>query len=147
VRVHLDTSVIVRYLTGSPPDAAVHATGLFAKAEAGLIRLFLADVIAIETGFVLLRVLGLERKQAAGLLWSLMEAPGVDVERREVLQQALEIFEEGAIGLTDAYLASHALASRGQLDQLALVASFDRGLRRLPQLCVVARPEDLPGET
>ena len=114
-----------------PPEPAGQAKALFASAGEGRVRLVVPDVIVVECGFVLSRVLGLEAGQVARLLWSLSEAPGVEVERPELIHRALMLFEEG-MGLVDAYLAAHALESAAGREnpekRSALVASFDRDL-------------------
>jgi predicted nucleic acid-binding protein len=143
VRLHLDTSVVIRYLTGSPPDAAESARALFAAAADGGLRLFIPDVILIEAGFVLVRVLHLERREVARLLGSLAEAPGVEVERREVVRGALELFQHGRLGLVDAYLTAHALACQDSSPGTAVVASFDQELDKVQGVRRISSPDEL----
>jgi predicted nucleic acid-binding protein len=45
VSAFIDTNVIVRHLTGDPPDVAARATSLLAAAE----RLLLTGLVASET--------------------------------------------------------------------------------------------------
>lgn len=141
MRAFVDTNVVVRFLTGEPPEQAARARALFDAAAEGAIELFLPTVILIEAGFVLRRVLRLGRARVATLLESLGNAPGLVVEQREVVQRALELFEGSAIPLADAYLAAYALvrgAPWGDAD-LPAVVSFDRhfdnldGLRRIDE--------------
>lgn len=139
MRVSVDTNVVVRFLTGEPPEEAERARALFDAAAAGIFELFLPTVILIEAGFVLRRVLRLERPRVATLLGSLGNTAGLVVEQREVVQRTLELFEGSAIPLADAYLAGYALV-RGESfgdPGLPAVVSFDRhfdtvtGLRRI----------------
>jgi predicted nucleic acid-binding protein len=126
VRLLLDTSVVVRYLTGEPDEAAERARGLFAAAEAGRLELMLTDVVFVETGFVLWRALRLERSLVIAYLDSLLQAPGVVPEHRELLQGSLELFQRHPVGLVDAYLAAGTVAAG-----IDGVASLDRGFDRL----------------
>jgi predicted nucleic acid-binding protein len=111
VRLLLDTSIVVRYVTGEPVAAAERARGFFAAAEAGRLELILTDVAFIETGFVLWRVLRLGRSVVIAYLDSLLQAPGVVPEHRELLQKCLEVFQCHPIGLVDAYLAAGTMAA------------------------------------
>lgn len=141
VRALVDTNVVLRFLTGEPPELAERARALFEAAAASAIELFLPAVILVEVGFVLHRVLRLERSRVATLLGSLGNTPGLVVEQREVVQRTLELFEGNAIPLADAYLAGYALI-RGEPwgdSGLPAVVSFDRhfdavaGLRRITE--------------
>ena len=58
---------------------------------------------------------------------SLLQAPGVVPEHRELLQKSLEVFQRHPIGLVDAYLAAGALAAGADG-----VASLDRDFDRVP---------------
>jgi predicted nucleic acid-binding protein len=129
VRLLLDTSIVIRYVTGEPAAAAERARGLFAAAEAGRLELILTDVAFIETGFVLWRALNLGRSVVIAYLDSLLQAPGVVPEHREVLQKCLELFQRHSIGLVDAYLAAGTMAAG-----VDGVASFDRDFDRVPGL-------------
>ncbi|MHB8868307.1 MAG: PIN domain-containing protein [Thermoleophilia bacterium] len=133
MRCYLDTSVIIRYLTGEPPEPAEAARALFAAAAEGRVELVAPAVIVIETGFVLLRVLRLERAEAASLLASLLECPGIVFEQRDVLWRMLEIVRESEVPLVDAYLAAFAaVRGGGPGGGLPMVASFDRHFDVLP---------------
>jgi predicted nucleic acid-binding protein len=129
VRLLLDTSVVVRHVTGEPPAAAEHARGLFVAATAGRLQLVLTDVTFVEVGFVLWRVLHLERLMVIAYLDSLLQAPGVFAEHKEILQRSLELFQAHPVGLVDAYLAACAAATG-----IDGVASLDRGFDQLPGL-------------
>lgn len=142
MRAHLDTNVILRYLTGAPPEPAARARELFSAAEQGRLTLFVPDVILLETGFVLLRILRLEAPKVSALLGSLVEAPGLEIERRETVRLTLELFQQGQLGLVDAYLAAHAL-SQEEAGRPAVVASFDRDLSRVPGIQRISGVEEL----
>lgn len=146
MRAFVDTNVVVRFLTGEPPEQAARARALFEAAAAGAIELFLPTVILIETGFVLRRVLRLERDRVVILLESLGHAPGLVVEQREVVQRALELFEGSAIPLADAYLAAYALVRGAPLGDpgLPAVASFDRHFDNVDGLRRITEPPDAP---
>ena len=145
MRACVDTNVVVRFLTGEPAEQAERARGLFGAAAAGAFELFLPTVILVETGFVLHRVLRLERSKVAILLGSLGNAPGLVVEHREVVQRTLELFEGSSIPLTDAYLAAYALV-RGESwgdSGLPAVVSFDRHLDMVTGVRRIVDPSEV----
>ncbi len=139
MRAYLDTNVIVRFLTGEPPEAAHSARELFAAAGRGEVELFVPAVIVVETGFVFLRVFGLERRETAALLASLLECPGLAFERHDVLRRMVELLREHRVPLVDAYLAAFAGArGGGGSGDEPVVASFDRHFDGLPGVRRVA---------
>ena len=146
MRAFVDTNVVVRFLTGEPPEQAARARALFAAAAAGAIELFLPTVVLIEAGFVLRRVLRLERERVAIVLESLGNAPGLVVEQREVVQRALELFEGSTIPLADAYLAAYALVRGAPWGDpgLPAVVSFDPHFDQVDGLRRIAGPPEIP---
>ncbi len=145
MRVYLDTSVIVRFLTGEPPESAAAARDLFAAAAQAQVELFVPAVIVVETGFVLLRVLGLERGAAAALLASLLECPGLAFDQRDVLWRMVEVLRDRPVPLVDAYLAAFA-AVRGvgpEPGGMPVVASFDGHFDGLVGIRRAAAAQDL----
>ncbi|MBU2601968.1 MAG: PIN domain-containing protein [Actinobacteria bacterium] len=140
MRAYLDTNVIVRFLTGEPSEPAEAARGLFASAARGEVELFVPTVIVIETGFVLLRVFGVERGEAATLLASLLECPGLVFEQRDVLWRMVEVLREHSVPLVDAYLAAFVAVRGGGSGsaEAPVVVSFDRHFDGLPGVRRVA---------
>ncbi|WP_167666219.1 PIN domain-containing protein [Mycolicibacter icosiumassiliensis] len=64
----VDTNILVRHLTGDPPDLAARATEYLRSAE----RLLLADVIVAETVYVLKSFYRAPREQVAEAIRSLI---------------------------------------------------------------------------
>ncbi|GAB4251321.1 MAG: hypothetical protein Kow00122_08980 [Thermoleophilia bacterium] len=148
MRVYVDTDVIVRFVTGEPPERAEAARRLFAAAADGSVELFVPAVVLVEVGFVLLRVLRMDREAAAALLASLLQAPGVVLEQREVMWRTLEVFQECPVPLVDAYLAAHALLQSrpSGTSGAPAIASFDRHFDGIAGVRRVARVEELEAE-
>jgi predicted nucleic acid-binding protein len=145
--VFVDTNVVVRFLTGEPPEQAERARALFDAAAAGAFELFLPPVILVEAGFVLHRVLRLERSKVATLLGSLGNTHGLVMEQPQVVQRMLELFETSAIPLADAYLAAFALVRGGPPAGdlgLPVVVSFDRHFDAVAGLRRIAGPSEAP---
>lgn len=122
----LDTNVLVRHFTGSPPEQARRATTYLRTAVPG--QLLLVDVVAAELVFVLQSVYKQPRSSVARLLRSVLALPAVQCGHAALLHRTIEIYEEGA-DFTDAYLIAFAEA-----DSIPAIVSFDRGIRDLPDV-------------
>jgi predicted nucleic acid-binding protein len=129
----LDTNVLIRHFTGDPPDQARRATAYLQGSSAG--EFLLLDLITAEMVFVLQRRYLQPRDTIAGMLRSTLALPAVRCENEALLHRAIELYEAGA-GWADAYLVATA-EHRGKLD----IASFDRGIPRVPDSRRVEPPE------
>jgi len=122
VRAFVDTNVIVRHLTGDPPESARRATEFLA--EAG--ELVLADVIFAEVVYVLESFYELERPLVAERLRAVIGFPAIIVLDGSVLLRALEVYEVHRIDFAEAYITACAEASG-----MRAVASFDCTIDRV----------------
>ena len=122
LRAVVDTNVLVRHLTGDPPEQARRATEFLADAE-GLV---LTDVIFAEIIYVLESFYELEREQVAERLRAVIGFPAIIVLDASVLLRALEVYEVHRIDFAEAYLVAFAEASG-----VGAVASFDRTIERV----------------
>jgi predicted nucleic acid-binding protein len=123
VTAFLSTNVLVRHLTGDPPEMAGRATALLAAAD----ELLLPDVIVAEVVQVLESFYEVPPAEAAGLVRSVVTYPPIRTLDQALLLRALEIHETARVAFAEAYLGASAEAAG-----VASVASFDRGLDRLP---------------
>jgi predicted nucleic acid-binding protein len=121
-----DTNVLIRLLTGDPPEQARAAVAAFEAAAEGRFALVLTDVVLAEACYVLASA-GVAPAQAAGHLLRILDLPGVEVVDETVLRGTLELWSEGKLDVADAYLAALARRIRG-----GAVLSFDRDLERVP---------------
>lgn len=118
----VDTNVLVRHLTGDPPDMAEAATE-YLRTES---ELLLTDVVAAETVYVLESFYEAPRAQVAQALRSLVAFDSVVCVDPALLLRAAEVYETHSVDFADAYLVACA-ESTGVLR----VASFDRSLDRV----------------
>lgn len=127
---YLDADVILRYLTGEPPEMADAAMALLLQAEEETARggepLILAEITVAEVVWVLQRFYRFEKFRIAEVLLAFMELPGIHVPGKSYLQQALYLYQDKNLGFGDALLAARAL-SEGP----AVVYSFDRHFDRV----------------
>jgi predicted nucleic acid-binding protein len=116
--------VLLRFLTGSPPELAERAAKLLEKAQRGEISLRVHSVVA-ETVWVLGSFYEYSREEISGVLVPLLEQPTLRVEGARTVVRALEAMAENNVDFVDALLAETA-RSRGEA-----IASFDKDFGKL----------------
>ena len=124
-RYHLDTNILLRFLTGEPPGMFAAALGLLNSAERGEVVLEISPLVLAETAFTLESFYKLPRKEVAGTLLEFIKRSGVRLSEREILMDALQRVKVTGIHLVDAYLASLSV------ETAMPVASFDRDFDKL----------------
>lgn len=118
----LDTNVLIRHLTGEPPEQARRATAFLARAD----ELLLADLIVAEVVFVLESFYEVGRARVAEIVRSVIGFPTVVVVDASLSLRAIEIYEVDRIDFAEAYLVAHAETSG-----VGAVASFDRSIDKV----------------
>lgn len=116
----LDTNVLVRHISGSPPAQAKAATACLQGSAPG--SLFLSDVHMAEFVWVLQSSMyqaGRETVRAA--LEAILALPAIAVVDRGLLQDAIDMFGARSMHWTDAYLVACARARK-----VEEVVSFDQ---------------------
>jgi predicted nucleic acid-binding protein len=123
VSAFVDTNVLIRHLTGDPPDQAARATRLLSQAD----RLLIPDLIVAETVYVLESFYEVPRARVAELVRAIVAFPGIGVADEPLLLRALEVYEVHRLDFADAYLVAQAEASG-----VNAVVSFDKRIERVP---------------
>ncbi len=118
----VDTNVLVRHLTADPPAMGKRATA-FLRKERGL---FLADLVAAETVYVLESFYEAPRGEVAQAVRSLIAFESIVCVDPALLLRAIEVYETDRIDFAEAYLLACA-ESTG----IGKVASFDRSIDRV----------------
>lgn len=118
----VDTNILVRHLTGDPPEVAARATAYLGAER----ELLLADLIVAETVYVLESFYRAPRDQVAEALRSLIAFDSIACVDPALLLRALEVYETDRIDFAEAYLVACA-ESTG----ISKVASFDRSIDRI----------------
>jgi predicted nucleic acid-binding protein len=121
----VDSNILVRHLTGDPPDQARRATDFLRDSE----NLVLVDLVAAEVVYVLESVYEVDRERVAELLRATVGFPAVTVADEVLLLRTLEIYEQYRIHFAESYLAACA-----ELSGVRAVASFDRDVDRVPTI-------------
>lgn len=118
----VDTNVVIRHLTGDPPDLAARATAFLAPAD----ELLLPDLIVAEVVYVLESFYEVPTEEVARLVRSVIAFQPIRTLDAALLLRALEVHEVDRIDFADAYLVASAEAS-GVTD----IVSFDQAIDRV----------------
>ena len=118
----IDTNVLVRHLTGDPPDQAARAARYLAGAD----ELLLPDLILAEVAYVLESFYEAPREQVATSLRAILAFPAIRVLDAELLQRAVEVYDVDRLDFADAYLVASA-----ERTGIGAIASFDRSIDRV----------------
>jgi predicted nucleic-acid-binding protein len=118
----LDTNVLIRHLTGDPPEMASRATEALSSSR----QLFLTDLVLAECAYVLESFYEVERTRVAELMRAAIALPSVAVLDARLLLRALEVYEIDRLDFAGAYLVASAEATG-----IEAILSFDRSIDRL----------------
>lgn len=121
VSAFVDTNILVRHLTGDPPDMAAEATAFLSEADA----LYLPDLILAEVVYVLESFYEVPRPEVARLARVIVTNAPIVVTDVDLLLRAVEIYEVDRLSFADAYLVANA-----EVSGIGVVASFDRAIDR-----------------
>ena len=121
----VDTNVLVRHLTGDPPEQAARAAAYLEAAEV----LLLPDLILAETAYVLESFYRAPRSQVATALRAVIGFPAIRVVDEALLLRAIELYETEHLDFAESYLVACAEATG-----VGVVASFDRSIDRVPSI-------------
>jgi len=122
VSAFVDINILVRHLTGDPPDQAARATRFLTTAD----ELLLADLVVAEVVYVLESFYEVPRARVAELVRAIVAFPAVVVLDPALLLRALEVYETDRLDFAEAYLVAQAERSG-----VEVVASFDKAIDRV----------------
>jgi predicted nucleic acid-binding protein len=118
----VDTNILVRHLTGDPPEMAARATRFLATAR----DLLVTDLVVAETVYVLESFYKAPRGQVAEAMRSLIAFDSIVVVDVALLLRAIEVYETDRLDFAEAYLVANA-----ETTGVGRVASFDQSIDRV----------------
>ncbi len=125
--IALDTNVLVRYLVDDDPQQSRQAARLIEQAVARDESLFISDIVACETVWVLASAYGLPRAEIADALGALLRARSLVFASTDRLASALEAYRRGKGDFADYLIREQAHAHGADA-----VATFDKALLKEP---------------
>lgn len=114
--------MLIRHLTGDPPEMAARAT----EALAGSVELLLADLIVAECVYVLESFYEVPRERVAELMRAAIALPTIKTLDPATLLRALEVYEVDRLDFAEAYLIAQAEATG-----VDTILSFDKSIERV----------------
>lgn len=120
--VLIDTNILIRHLTGDPPEMAARATAYLDSTR----ELLLTDLIVAETVYVLESFYQAPRHQIAEAVRSLIAFDSIVCVDPALMLRTIEVYETDRIDFAEAYLVACA-ESTG----VGKIASFDRSIDRV----------------
>lgn len=124
---YVDANVILRFLTGDPPDMAEQAAHLFQAVEQGELRLIVDSIVLAETVWVLQSFYRYRPAEIAPVMREFLLQDGIEAEDKDVLLQALSLYESKNVDFADALVAA-----RMRRQKVRDIFSFDEHFDRLP---------------
>jgi len=118
----IDTNVLIRHLTGYPPEMAARASAYLRDER----ELLLTDLVAAETVYVLESFYETPREEVAQAVRSLVAFDSIVCVDPALLLRAVEVYETDRVDFAEAYLVACA-ESTG----VGKIASFDRSIDRV----------------
>ncbi len=125
-RAFVDTNVVLRFLTGDPPELAAQAQALFAAVDEGQLCLVLEEIVVAETVWVLESFYKHAPAAICRTLLELLAHDGIECRDKARLARALALYADRGVDFADALLAVSVQDSAEKV-----VYSFDRHFDRL----------------
>jgi predicted nucleic acid-binding protein len=131
-RAYVDANVILRLVTGDPPEMADAAESMFRLVDRGELELLVEPVVVAEAVWVLSSFYGFSPSEIAPVLRAFLAGEGIIVREKDALFEALQLYEDRNVDFVDALLAVTMMNS-GVPEVYSFDAHFDRleGVERL----------------
>lgn len=123
--IFVDTNYFLRFLRNDTPKQTEEAKKLFFAAADGHIRLITSTIVVFEIYWVLSSFYGYKKMEVVSSLKGILSLRGVDIEDREVLDKAVDIYEETNLDFEDAYNLAYAKDRK-----VGEFKTFDRKLQK-----------------
>lgn len=120
----VDTNILLRFLTGEPPELAERARALIAQADAGKLEIEVPALVVAETIYTLESFYEMPKKDVCEKLALLLRSKGISPLEPDIVFDALERYRSTPVHFSDAFLAAVAA------DRKQPVYSFDQDFGR-----------------
>ena len=126
MRAYVDTSVLLRFITGAPAEQALQSAALFKAAETGEVTLVLDEIVIAEAVWVLSSFYKFSKDEIKDVLQVIVASEGIAMTDEMGALLALTLFADLNVDFEDALISVH--MSR---DPIADVFTFDKHFNRL----------------
>src|SRR3989304_9617704 len=129
--IFVDTNFFIRFLLADISLQYKKAKQLFNLGAEGKLELFTSTVVIFEIYWVMLKFYGKTKPETVKILKKVLSLKFVYLAEREILQDALEIYEKTALELEDYYNVIYANSNN-----VKEFKTFDRKLQRYLELFI-----------
>ncbi len=129
----LDTSLLVRLLTGRPRDLALVALSFVLQSQRAGDRLRVSELVVAEAYYALQHHYGVSKKQTLAALRQFCATPGVEAEGDVSKLLATPRLESANPGFVDRVI--HGSYRRSGVEQLV---TFEKAAKKLPGVLVLS---------
>lgn len=123
----LDTSVLLRHLTGDNADHSPRASALVSRISAGEVVVRVTEQVMFEAGFTLERTYKVSKADIRDALLDFIALPAVQLPGKLLWPQILDLYVHTPLSIVDAYhvvfMEQHGLTE---------IVTFDKDFDRIP---------------
>lgn len=123
----LDANALLRFLRNDIPKQAQQVAALFSQAKQSAVVVTIPLAVILETVFVLSKVYDERKEEVGSKLFATVSNPVLDIESREIVQQALLMWKNESVSFVDCLVLAKAR------DEEKVLFTFDKKLQRLVQ--------------
>jgi predicted nucleic acid-binding protein len=127
----LDTNIILRHLLADHDTQSPRATQFLRRVESGDVRVVSSHIVFFEAVFTLQRTYRQPKAAISEALLALIDLPGIRMNGKPLLREAMRIFVDANVSFADAYHAA-LMNDQGVSEVISFDKDFDRiaGIRR-----------------
>lgn len=107
----LDTSLILRFLTGDSTEKKEKFKKLIKDTTSGKGTLLVPLIVIIEMVYVLEKIYGIKKEEVRVKVESLLSLPSVEIESEDVVLESLRIYAEENLKFGDAMVLARSTTS------------------------------------
>lgn len=121
----VDANIFLRLFLNDVPKEQQEAAKLLQKAKDKKLNLIVLQIVIFEIEFILSKYYLSPKHEIIYRLQSIVSAPYLDIQDREVFQRALKIYEGKSLSLVDCFLAA-----KSEINNIGIF-TFDKQLKKL----------------
>ncbi|MDL1971195.1 MAG: type II toxin-antitoxin system VapC family toxin [Candidatus Desulfofervidaceae bacterium] len=105
IDAYVDTNVFIRFFVKDNTEKAAGLKRLIQKAREGELVLHIVPIVILEIVWVLEKVYKWPKQEVIELIKALLNTPELKVEMKDVVDQAIKLYESTGIKFADAFIA------------------------------------------
>ena len=124
-RIVVDTNAFLRFFLNDIPLQVKEVETLLKQAKSLQITAYVPQIVIFELNFILDKYYHFKKVEIIDKLKSIIQSPYLHIQDKTIFSNALKIYEQNSISLSDSFVISYAK------DQEADLFTFDRNLKKL----------------